>query len=217
MLTRPMASILIMRDMAVTERPHSGMLSVATHMIGPDEWLLVAPPARRNPETLRRVALAWLDSAPPSPGGCMEFVPVPSIDPVLGLAVVHHVPGGTTIYCREDDLGRAAAETLSLTATVSTPVLLTASRLGPPCTTITTVSHTRWLHPLRDRWLDPSLHPVVAHVAPPQATIYACDCQVASTLADVLTALCTEHLRLLHVGTSVAKRASVIETYLHKR
>jgi len=31
----------------------------------------------------------------------------------------------------------------------------------------------------------------------PQATAYACDCQVTAELAGVLTALGTEHLRLL--------------------
>jgi hypothetical protein len=175
------------------------MLSAVTFMIGPDEWLLLAPPAGARPGIIRRAALAWLDSAPPSPGGSVGFVPVPSIDPVLGLAVLHRRPGVTAIYCREDDLGGAAAEILSLAAVISTPVLLTAaSRLGPPRTRITAVSHSRWLHPLLDRWLHPSLHPVIAHVAPPQTTIYACDCQVTPALADVLTALGTEQLRLLH-------------------
>ena len=73
----------------------SGKLPVATYMIGPDEWLLLAPPPGAHPGTLRRTALAWLASAPPSPGGSVEFVPVPPIDPVLGLAVLHHRPGST--------------------------------------------------------------------------------------------------------------------------
>jgi hypothetical protein len=182
----------------------SGMLPVATHMNGPDEWLLLAPPARANPGILRRAALAWLDSAPPSPGGSVAFVPVPSIDPVLGPAVLHRRPGVTAIYCTEDDLGGAAAEILSLTAPISTPVLLAAaSQYGPPRTKMTTVSHARWVHPSVDSWLHPSLHPVVTHVASPQTTIYACDCQVTPALADVLTALGTEQLRLL-----LARRAA---------
>jgi hypothetical protein len=60
------------------------------------------------------------------------------------------------------------------------------------------VGHGRWLHPLQDAWLHPSLHPVIAHVAPPQTTIYACDCQVTPSLADALTVLITQQLRLLH-------------------
>jgi hypothetical protein len=195
----------------------SGMLPVATHMIGPDEWLLLAPPARAHPGMLRRAALAWLDSAPP-PGGSVGFVPVPSIDPVLGLAVLHHRPGATAIYCGEGDLGGAAAEILSLTAAISTPVLLTAaSRHGPPRTKITAVSHGRWLHPLRDRWLHPSLHPVIAHVAPPQTTIYACDCQVTPALADVLTALGTEQLRLLHARSTAWPRPIRLATLPTRR
>jgi hypothetical protein len=39
---------------------------------------------------------------------------------------------------------------------------------------------------------------VIAHVAPPQTTIYACDCQVTPALADVLTVLITPQLRLLY-------------------
>ena len=177
----------------------SGKLPVATYMIGPDEWLLLAPPPGAHPATLRRDALAWLGVAPPSPGGSVEFVPVPPIDPVLGLAVLHHRPGRTAVYCGQDNLGAPAAETLSLIAVISTPVLLTAAgRHGPPRTRIIAVSHGRWLHPSRDEWLHPSLHPVIAHVAPPQATIYACDCQVAPALADVLTTLYAGQLRLLH-------------------
>jgi hypothetical protein len=177
----------------------SGMQPVATYMIGVDEWLMLAAPAEAHTGMLRRAALAWLDSAPPPPGGSEAFVPVPSIDPVLGLAVLYRRPGITAIYCGEDNLGGAAAEILSLTAAISTPVLLTAaSRHGPPRTTITAVSHGRWLHPERDRWLHPSLHPVIARVAPPQATIYACDCQVTPALADTLTLLGTQQLRLRH-------------------
>jgi hypothetical protein len=180
----------------------SGMLPVVTCMIGADEWLLLAPPARAHPGMLRRAALAWLDSAPP-PGGPVAFVPVPRLDPVLGLAVLHRRPGSTIIYCGQDDLGGPAAETLSHIAGTSTPVLLTAaSRYGLPLTTVTSVSHGRWLHPSRDTWLHPSLHPVIAHVAPPQTTIYACDCQVTPALADVLTALGTQQLRLLHTRST---------------
>jgi hypothetical protein len=56
-------------------------------------------------------------------------------------------------------------------------------------------------------------HPVIAHVAPPQATIYACDCQVTSALVDVLTSLGTEQLRLLHarsVGQAGAMRLATL-------
>lgn len=176
----------------------SGMLPVAICTIGPDEWLMLAPPAQTHPGMLRRAALAWLDSAP-SPGGSAAFVPVPPIDPVLGLALLHHRPAGTAVYCGNDHLGTAAAGTLSLITGTSTPVLLAgASRHGPPCTRVTAVSHARWVQPSPDRWPHPSLHPVIAHVAPPQTTIYACDCQLSPALADALTALCTEQLRRLH-------------------
>jgi hypothetical protein len=177
----------------------SGKLPVATYMIGADEWLLLAPPPGGHPGMLRQAALRWLDGAPPPSGASVAFVPVPWIDPALGLAVLHRQPGSTTVYCRQDDLGSPADETLSLIVGTSTPVLLTAaSRYGPPSTTITTVSHGRWLHPFQDAWLHPSLHPVIAHVAPPQTTIYACDCQVTPALADVLTVLITQQLCLLH-------------------
>lgn len=73
-------------------------------------------------------------------------------------------------------------------------------------------------------------------------TIYACDCQVTPALVNVLTALCTEELRLLHArrtawprpirlatlpasrcrpGTSccgtVPTAATLMETKQHKR
>jgi hypothetical protein len=176
----------------------SGMLSAATYMVGTDEWLMLALPAQTHPGMLRRTALAWLDSAPPL-GGSVAFVPVPPIDPVLGLAVLHHRAAGTAVYCGEDHLGTAAAGTLSLITSTSTPVLLAdASPHGPPRTRVTTVSHGRWVQPSPDRSPHPSLHPVIAHVAPPQTTIYACDCQITPALADTLTILCTEQLRRLH-------------------
>jgi hypothetical protein len=65
------------------------------------------------------------------------------------------------------------------------------------------VAHGDWLDADRDRWLHPSLHPVVAHVALPQAAIYACDCQVTPALADVLTTLGTGQLRLLHARRAI--------------
>jgi hypothetical protein len=209
----------------------SGMLPAATIMISNEEWLLLAPPARAHPGLLRRTALAWLNSAPPSPGGSVAFLQVPSIDQALGPAVLHHRPEGTAIYCEEDDLGEAAAEMLSLIVATSTPVLIAnAARCEPPRARVTAVSHGKWLHPARDRWLHPSLHPVVAHVALPQAAIYTCDCQVTSTLADVLTALGTEQLRLLHARSigqmgamrlatlpiQVAPAATLMETGKHK-
>jgi hypothetical protein len=176
----------------------SGMLPAATFMISNEEWLLLVPPAGAHPGMLRRTALAWLDSAPPPPGGSVAFLPVPSIDPALGPAVLHHQPGGTAVYCREADLAEAAAEMLSLIVAASTPVLIAGtSRHELPRARITAVAHGRWLHSARDRWLHPSLHPVVAHVALPQATIYACDCQITPALADVLTTLGTGQLRLL--------------------
>jgi hypothetical protein len=181
------------------------MLPVAALMISNDEWLLLVPPAGSHRGMLRRTAIAWLNSAPPSPGGSVAFLRVPSIDQALGPAVLHHRPEGTVIYCCEDDLGEAAAEMLSLIVSTSTPVLIAnAARYEPPRATVTAVSHGQWLHPARDRWLHPSLHPVIAHVALPQVTIYACDCQVTSALADVLTTLGTEQLRLLH-----ARRATL--------
>jgi hypothetical protein len=209
----------------------SGMLPVATLMISNDEWLLLAPPAQAHPGLLRRTALAWLNSAPPSPGGSVAFLQVPSIDQALGPAVLHHRPEGTAIHCEEGDLGEAAAEMLSLIVGMSTPVLIAnATRYEPPCATVTSVSHRQWLHPARDRWLHPTLHPVIAHVALPQATIYACACQVTPALADVLTTLGTEQLRLLHarnvgrMGTMrlatlpirVAPTATLMETGKHK-
>jgi hypothetical protein len=209
----------------------SGMLPAVTFMVSNDEWLLLAPSAGAHPGLLRRTAFAWLDSAPSSPGGSAAFLPVPSIDPALGPAVLHHRPEGTVIYCREGDLGEAAAETLSLIVATSTPVLIAnAARYEPPRASITTVAHGRWLHPARDRWLHPTLHPMVAHVALLQATIYGCDCQVTSALADVLTKLCTEQLHLLHARRAtwpgsmglatlpiqVAPAATLIETGKHK-
>jgi hypothetical protein len=209
----------------------SGMLPVTTFMISNEEWLLLVTSAGARPGMLRRTALAWLDSTSPPPGGSVAFLRVPSIDQALGPAVLHHRPEGTVIYGREDDLGEAAAEMLSLIVSTSTPILIAnAARYEPPRARITTVVHGRWLHPARDKWLHPSLHPVVAHVAIPQATIYACDCQVTSALADVLTKLGTEQLRLLHArraiwpgsmrfGTlpiQVAPAATLMETGKHK-
>lgn len=177
----------------------SGVVPVASCMVSADEWLMLAPPPGINPSMLRRAAVAWLDSAPPPPGGSVAFVPVPSIDPVLGLAVLHRRPGVTAVYCGADDLGGTAAEIFSLTAAISTPVLLASARWhGPPRTRIISVGHGGWLHPSRGQSLDPSLHPVVSRVAPPQATTYACDCQVTPALADTLTALGSQHLRLWH-------------------
>jgi hypothetical protein len=181
----------------------SGMLPAATFMISNEEWLLLVPPAGAHPGMLRRTALAWLDSAPPPPGGSVAFLPLPSIDQALGPTVLHHRPGGTAIYCREDDLGEAAAEMLSLIVGTSTPVLIAnAARYEPPRAKVIAVSHDRWLDPARDMWLHPSLHPVIAHIALPQATIYTCGCQVTSALADVLTTLGAEQLRLLHAHSA---------------
>jgi hypothetical protein len=209
----------------------SGMLPAATIMISNEEWLLLVPPAAAHPGLLRRTALAWLNSAPLSPGGSVAFLRVPSIDQALGPAVLHHRPEGTAIYCEEDDLGETAAEMLSLIIGTSTPILIAnATRYEPPRARVTSVSHGQWLHPARDRWLHQSLHPVIAHVALPQATIYACDCQVAPALAAVLTTLSTEQLRLLHarnVGRPgamrlarlpirVAPAATLMETGKHK-
>jgi hypothetical protein len=209
----------------------SGMLPAATIMISNEEWLLLVPPAAAHPGLLRRTALAWLNSAPLSPGGSVAFLRVPSIDQALGPAVLHHRPEGTAIYCEEDNLGETAAEMLSLTIGTSTPVLIAnAARYEPPRARVTAVSHGQWLHPARDRWLHPSLHPVIAHVAPPQATIYACGCQITSALADALTTLGTEQLRLLHARRAtwpgprrlatlpiqVAPTATLMETGKHK-
>jgi hypothetical protein len=197
----------------------SGIHPVVTCVIGADEWVLLAPQAGAHPGMLRQAALAWLASTLPEPGGTVAFVPVRSIDPVLGLAVLHHHPEGATIYCEEINLGAAAAETLSLSACISTPVLLAnASQHGPsPRTKVIAVSHGRWLSPSRDSWLHPSLHPLIAHVALPQATIYACDCQVTPALADVLTALCTEQLRLLHARSTAWPRPIRLATLLANR
>ena len=198
----------------------SGMLPMATYTNRADEWFLLSPPAGAHPEMFRRAALAWRGSAPP-PGGPVAFVPVRAVDPALGLSVLHYRPGSTTIYCGQDDLGTPAAETLSHIVGMSTPVLLTgADQHGPPRATVTSVAHGRWLHTSRDTWLHPSLHPVVAHLVLPQVTIYACDCQVTSTLADVLTVLTTEQLRLLHARRSHCGTAppatTLIETNKHK-
>jgi hypothetical protein len=182
----------------------SGVLPVATLMIGNDEWLLLVPPAHAHPGLLRRTALAWLSSAPPSSCESVAFLRVPSIDQALGPAVLHHRPEGTTIYWDENDLGEAAAEMLSLIIGTSTPVLIAnAAPYEPPCARVTVVSHGQWLHPARDKWLHPSLHPVVGHVALPQATIYVCDCQATSALTDALTTLITEQLRLLHARRTI--------------
>jgi len=173
-----------------------GAIPVASYMMSAEEWLMLAPPRGVHPGMLRRAATAWLDSAPP-PGGSVAFVPVPSIDHTLGLAVLHRRPGATAVYCEAGHLGETAAEILSLTAAVATPVLLAgAGRHGLPRARIISVSHGRWMHPGRDRWLAPSLHPVITRVAPPLATIYACDCEVSPALADTLTALGSQQLRL---------------------
>jgi len=174
----------------------TGAIPVASYMISAEEWLLLAPPPGVHPGMLRRAATAWLDSAPPT-GGSVVFVPVPSMDPALGLAVLHRRAGATVVYCEAGHLGRIAAEVLSLTAAVATPVLLaSAGRHGLPRARIISVSHARWMHPGRDRWLEPSLHPVITRLVPPQATIYACDCGVSPALADTLTVLGSQQLRL---------------------
>ena len=49
-------------------------------------------------------------------------------------------------------------------------------------------------------------------MAPPQATIYACDCQVTPALADVLTTLGTEQLRLLHARSAAWPRPMRLAT-----
>jgi hypothetical protein len=219
------------------DRPEGGQaipsrkLLVTTLMISNEEWLLLAPSAEAHPGLLRRTALAWLNNASAPPGGSVAFLRVPSIDHALGPAVAHHRPEGTAIYCEEDNLGEAAAEMLSLIIGTSTPVLIAnAARYEPPRVRVTSVSHDQWLHPARDRWLHPSLHPVIAHVALPQATIYACDCQVTPALADALTTLGTEQLRLLHARSvsqtgsirlatlpiQVAPAATLMETGKHK-
>ena len=210
----------------------SGMLPVTTFMIGNEEWLLLAPPAGAHPGgLLKPTALAWLDSTSPPPGRSVAFLRVPSIDQALGPAVLLHRPEGTAIYCEEDDLGEAAAEMLSLIVGMSAPVLIAnAARYEPSRARVTAVSHDMWLDPARDMWLHPSLHPVIAHVALPQATIYACDCQVTAALADVLTTFCTEELRLLRARSvgrmkpmrlatlpvQVAPAAALMETRKHK-
>jgi hypothetical protein len=184
---------------------------VVTYTIGADEWVLLAPPAGTDPGMLRRAVLAWLDCAPPpSPGRSVKFFRVSAADPVPGPAMLHYRPGFTAICCGQDDLGKTAAKTLSNTAAIWTPVLLgNASQNGQPRVTVATVSHDRWLHPALDDWLRPSLHPVLTHVAPPQTTINACDCQVTPALAEVLTALCTEYLRLLHARSTAARPRSI--------
>lgn len=177
----------------------SGVLPVATYILDTNEWVVLAPPVQAHPQILKRAALAWLDNAPAPPDGPVTFLPVPSIDVALGLAVLHHCLNRTVVYCAESDMDGSAAEILSLVTRESTPVQLAGGqRSGTPRTRMITVDHDRWLHPSVDRWLHPSLHPVIAHVAPPEAMVYACDCQIALEMADVLTAIGTEQLRLLH-------------------
>jgi hypothetical protein len=215
MLTLPLASIThyasygnYQASEAVTSasRPEgglvlpSGAISMATYTASADEWLLLAPPAGADAALLKRAAAAWLDSAPPSPAASVAVVPVPTIDPVLGLAVVHRRPGATAFYCGEDQIGPAAAEIISLIAEVALPVLIAGgSQHGPPRATVVAVSHARWLHPARDTWLSPSLHPVIARLTPPVTTVYACDCQVTPDLAGTLGLLGTEQLRIRQV------------------
>jgi hypothetical protein len=175
------------------------MLPVATYILGTSEWVVLAPPVRAHPQILKRAALAWLDSTGPPPDGPVTFLPVRAIDLALGLAVLHHRPNGTAVYCAGSDMDEAAAEILSLVTRQSTPVLLAGGQgCGPPRTRTIAVDHDRWVHPSVDRWLHPSLHPVVAHIARPEATVYACGCQITPELAGVLTAIGTEQLHLLH-------------------
>jgi hypothetical protein len=143
----------------------------------------------------------------------VAFVPVPLTDPLLGPAVLRHRPGSTTIYCGQDDLGKPAAQMLSLIVGTSTLVLVAGAKgYGPPRATVTSIGHDRWLNPSQDTWPHPSLHPVIAHLTPPQATIYACDCQVTPALTDVLTTLCTEELQLLHARGAAWLRPARLAT-----
>jgi hypothetical protein len=187
---------------------------VATYILDSNEWVLLAPPVRAHPEILKRAALTWLDNAGPPPDGPVTFLPVSSIDLALGLAVLHHRLNGTAVYCADSDMGGSAAEILSLVTRQSTSVLLAGGqRYDTPRTRIIAVDHDRWLHPSADSWLHPSLHPVIAHVAPPEATVYTCDCQITPELADVLTAVGAEQLRLLHARASARSEPLRLATW----
>lgn len=192
----------------------SGVLPVATYILDSNEWVVLAPPVRAHPEILKRAALAWLGNPRPPREGPVTFLPVPSIDLALGLAVLHHCLDGTAVYCAGSEMDRSTAEILSLVTSQSTPVLLAGGqRYGLPRTRFIAVDHDSWLHPSLERWLHPSLHPVVAHVAPPEAAVYACDCQITLELADVLTAISTEQLRLLHAHVNTRSEPLRLATW----
>ena len=132
----------------------------------------------------------WLaDLGPPAYVAPVTFLPVPWVDPRLGLAVLHHRHGRTAVYCRQQDMAEPAAVAMSRVAGPSDALLVRAAwRNGPP--------HVRVA--LRDHALVPaSLHPVVALARPPRVTLYVCSRMLSAEMATVLSALGTEQLRCL--------------------
>jgi hypothetical protein len=156
---------------------------------------MLIPPPGTNTGLAGRAVTAFLGAFGSPPDGPVAFRPAPMADSLLGLAVLHTAASRTVVYCRQEDLGREAASALSLVACRSTAILVgSADRCGPPRTRIVAVDHGRWVS---DRWAHPALHPLISRVAPPEATIYACSCQMSPDLAGVLTALGNEQLRCL--------------------
>lgn len=173
------------RRLEVISQPAAARRTVQ-YMVGSSEWVLLADPAAESPRTLMHVARKWLDSLGSPPAEQMSFVPAPSADPRLGLAVLHHRRGRTAVYCPREDLAESAATALSLLAVPSiTPLFRALRRCGPPRVRFTA---------LRRSQMPAHLRPVTAIVRPPELRVYATAGLLSPRLALVLSQLVTGQL-----------------------
>jgi hypothetical protein len=150
------------------------------------EWVLLVPPRQHQAQSLERVARGWLRDLAPPPEEPVTFQPVPWIDARLGLAVLHHCPGRTVIYCSYENIADDAAVGLSQIARHSIgPLLQATSRHGLPRVHIMSVENI---------WM-PGLHRIIGVVSATDMLVYASSDLLSASLAATLSTLGTEHLR----------------------
>jgi hypothetical protein len=124
-------------------------------------------------------------------------VPAEAIDPVLGLAVLHHRPAGTLVYCPENQISGEASESVGLFVTEALRRAAPAPHgvAGALAVQLTRVEHTLFAS---------LLHPVVAELRGRELTGWVCADQVTERAAAVLSALCAAHARCGYQPTLAA-------------
>lgn len=187
----------------------AGWHDVARIRLAAGEWMLAqipaglpAPgPARvRARVRSRELARQWSSGH----GGVLPArfaivrVPADAIDPLLGLAVLHHRPAGTVVYCPEGQITDEAAESVGLLAAEALRQAAPAQAGVPGALAIrlTRVEHTRFTTRL--------LHPAFAERRGRDLTAWVCADQISEAAAAALSALCAAHSRCGYQPTLAA-------------